>query len=313
MRYTEAGGRRWSLFTLGTVQLGMDYGLGNDRAKPSEKKAFAVLDRAAEAGVINIDTANNYGDSEKVIGRWLGSRRAAGLPLPRITTKIGPFIHGDAGELADDMLRQTEKSLKTLGVESFDCLMLHNYSDLMSAPDEVGNFMRRMKAEGICRRTGVSLYSSDDYFKAAEAGFDAVQIPMNVFDWRQIECGGVKALRSAGMLIFVRSVFMQGMVFLRPEDLEPRMSFALPYLMRYLDICGEFGLSPDVLALSFALSVPGVTSAVIGCDNPEQVSRNAALFERTAELTPDQISRLRDAFADIDPRVTDPRLWNKQS
>ena len=311
MRYIDAGGRRMSAFTLGTVQLGMDYGLGADRAKPSEEKAFAVLDRAMESGVDNLDTANNYGDSEKVIGRWLQRRREQGLALPQITTKIGPFDHASPEALRADMLRQTERSLKTLGIDAFDCLMLHNYGDFSSNPDETCRFLQRMKAEGIARRIAVSVYADDDYRLVARSGFDAVQIPQNVFDWRQIESGGIEALKSAGMLIFVRSVFLQGLVFHTPETLPDRLAFAAPYLQRYLDLCAAFGLSPAVLALSFVLSLPGVTTAVMGCDNPEQVSQNAALFDRTVTLTPSQMDALREAFADIDPRVPDPRVWSK--
>ena len=46
MRYTTVQGITMSAFTLGTVQLGMDYGLGEDRAKPSEEKARGILDAA---------------------------------------------------------------------------------------------------------------------------------------------------------------------------------------------------------------------------------------------------------------------------
>ena len=123
--------------------------------------------------------------------------------------------------------------------------------------------------------------------------------------------GGIEALQKAGMLIFVRSVFLQGLVFHTPETLPDRLAFAAPYLQRYLDLCAGFGLSPAVLALSFVLSLPGVTTAVMGCDNPEQVSQNAALFDQTVTLTPSQMDALRSAFADIDPRVPDPRVWSK--
>ena len=41
MKYVNANGKQMSIFTLGTVQLGMDYGLGEHRKKPSEEKASA--------------------------------------------------------------------------------------------------------------------------------------------------------------------------------------------------------------------------------------------------------------------------------
>ena len=48
MKYITAKEQKLSMFSLGTVQLGMNYGIGEDRAKPSEEKALALLDRAME-------------------------------------------------------------------------------------------------------------------------------------------------------------------------------------------------------------------------------------------------------------------------
>jgi len=129
MKYITAKSQKLSVFSLGTVQLGMTYGLGEDREKPSEEKAFSILDTAMELGVNNLDTANNYGDSEEVIGRWLKKRREENKNLPWIVTKIGPFKHGSYDILRDDILYQTESCLKNLGVDSLDCLMVHDLDD----------------------------------------------------------------------------------------------------------------------------------------------------------------------------------------
>lgn len=60
-----------SKMTLGTVQLGLNYGIANNEGKPDEEKAFRILDSALASGVNCIDTAAIYGDSEKVIGKYL--------------------------------------------------------------------------------------------------------------------------------------------------------------------------------------------------------------------------------------------------
>ena len=86
MKYVQAKGLNLSAFALGTVQLGIEYGLGEHSAKPTEEAAFAILDRAVDLGVNTLDTANNYGDSEAVIGRWLTKRKADGKKLPYILT-----------------------------------------------------------------------------------------------------------------------------------------------------------------------------------------------------------------------------------
>lgn len=299
------GGVPVSAFTLGTVQLGMDYGLTGRTAKPTEAEAFAVLDRAAALGVRTLDTANNYGDSERLIGRWLRRRG----DRPAVVTKIGPLDHSSPRALRADILRQTEASLRQLGLERLDLLMVHDFDDYARDPATVRDAFAGLQADGLIRLRGLSAYSRHDYGVLADSGFDAVQIPLNVFDWARIDDGGVGRLADAGMAIFVRSVFLQGLVFCRPEELDRRMDFCVPYLERYLRLCGDFGMTPAVLALSFALSVPGVTSAVLGCQTPEQAADNCRLFEQAVPLDRGQMDRLHRAFRDVDPRVVNPGCW----
>ncbi len=309
MKYVVEKGQKLSRFSLGTVQLGMKYGLGEDNEKPSEEAAFALLDRAMDLGVDNLDTANNYGDSQAVIGRWLKTRREAGKATPWIVTKIGPLKHGSYEALRDDVLFQTEGCLKELGVDTLDCLMLHNFEDYEQDPDGMRKIFEELKARGAYRYSAISAYSRHDYGMLADSGFDATQIPMNVFDWEQLNSGGMAKLEQSGMMVFVRSVFLQGLVFHKSEALHPEMSFCRPYVEKYQNLCKEFGLSPAVLALSFVLSVPGVTTTVLGCDNIQQLEANAKLMDETVTLTAEQMQLLHDAFTGIDPRVINPGCW----
>lgn len=298
-----------SRFSLGTVQIGMTYGLGEHKEKPSEEAAYALLDQAMELGIDNLDTANNYGDAEAVIGRWLNKRRANSQTLPWIVTKIGPMKHGSFDILRDDILRQTEGCCKNLGVDTLDCLMLHNFEDYEQDPDGIRKVFEEMKKQNLFRYSAISAYSRHDYGMIAESGFDATQIPLNVFDWGQIENGGIEKIAKSEMMIFIRSVFLQGLVFHTPEDLDPRMHFCVPYLRRFRELCREFEVSAPVLALSFVLSVPGVTTAVLGCDTPDQAVQNCKLFDQTISLNEQQMGLLREAFWNIDPRVINPGCW----
>ncbi len=309
MKYVNAKALNLSAFALGTVQLGMQYGLGEDSAKPSEEKSFAMLDRAMELGINTLDTANNYGDSEAVIGRWLKKRRAEGKSLPWVVDKIGPLKHGSYDILRDDVYRQVEGCLNTLGINAIDCLMLHNFEDYEKDRDALQKIFAELKTQKLYEYSAISAYSFHDYGMIADSGFDATQIPQNVFDWGQIENGGLQKIADAGMMIFTRSVFLQGLVFHTPEDLDPRMEFCFPYLRKFIGLCKEFALDPAALALSFVLSLPGVTQAVMGCDNISQVEANCALFDRTVKLTAEQMKKLHEAFHGIDPRVINPSSW----
>jgi len=309
MKYSEKKGLKLSAFQLGTVQLGMDYGITGKTDKPSESYAYEILNTAIKNGVNTLDTANNYGDSERVIGKWLSSIDTTSRPV--IITKIGPFDHSSEAALREDIRRQAQMSLVTLGVDTVDVMMLHNFEDYLADPEVVIEEFKKIKEEGKARLIATSAYSEHDYRAIAVSGFEAVQIPLNVFDHTRINDGGIGALAEAGVAIFARSVFLQGLVFMNPDTLQPKMRFAEDALRKYLAIAEKFDMSPDVLAVSFALSIPGVTSVVLGCQTPEQVVANAEMTDKTRVLTRDEMDEIRNAFEDIERAVVDPRLWPK--
>lgn len=306
MDYRKIGDLDISLFTLGTVQLGIDYGIVGSTQKPTQEAAFAVLDTAARLGVSTWDTANNYGDSERVIGNWVAGGRG---PKPTLITKIGPLDHSSNAALRSDILRQTEQCCKDLQVEHLDMLMLHDFMDYAQNPDVCTAAFRELKDSGVIRTSAISAYSEHDYHVMADSEFDAVQIPLNVFDWGKIESGEMEALKKAGKSVFTRSVFLQGLVFMDPRKLPEKMAFCQPTLEKFQALCREFEVSPAVLALSYVLSVPGVTSVVLGCQTPQQVESNCDMVAGRLDLTAAHMEALRKAFADTPRRVLDPRIW----
>ena len=58
---------------LGTVQLGLHYGINNKVGMLTDEQAFEVLDAAYEAGFRAVDTAPAYGESERRIAADLGT------------------------------------------------------------------------------------------------------------------------------------------------------------------------------------------------------------------------------------------------
>lgn len=79
--------------------------------------------RALELGINYFDNAPDYGDgaAETNLGRALKALRAR----PAVTSKV-EIRHGDLGDIARHVVRSCEASLKRLGLERIDCLMIHN-------------------------------------------------------------------------------------------------------------------------------------------------------------------------------------------
>ena len=57
MKYNETKGVSISELSLGTVQLGVSYGINNQSGKPDRTQAFGILDTALTNGISALDTA----------------------------------------------------------------------------------------------------------------------------------------------------------------------------------------------------------------------------------------------------------------
>ena len=309
MKTNTIKGINISALSLGTVQLGLSYGINNADGKPSQETANAILNAAIDGGINTLDTAGAYGDSEVVIGNWLKTVPAEKRPF--IVTKAAGLDHSSLENLRKDLFGRVKTSKERLGVEKLDLLMLHHFDDYLCDKENVRMVMEELKASGEVRFIGASAYSHHDYGELADTGFDATQIPLNLFDWKQIENGGLKKLEQSGMMVFVRSVYLQGLVFQKPETLAPHMEFARPTLEKFQYLCKKYELTPAALALSYALSLPGVTSLVLGSEKAEQVRQNLALMDQAVELSAEQMAEIRELFLDTPEQVLNPALWPK--
>lgn len=307
MKNNTCKGVEVSALSLGTVQLGVNYGINNDAGKPDREASMKILDCALAAGVNALDTAAAYGDSEEIIGQWLKTIPEEKRPL--ITTKLKHLDHSSLENLRADVRRQLEGCKERLGLKTIPVLMLHSFEEYESDRENVRTVFEELKASGEIRFSGISAYAHHDYGVIAESGFDAVQIPLNIFDWRQSENGGLEKLRKSGMMIFVRSVYLQGLVFKDPANLAPEMEFCRETLEKFRMLCGKYNMTPAQLAISFALSVPGVMSLVLGCEKVEQVQQNAQLLDSCVTLSDEQMQEIKALFKDTDDHVLNPGTW----
>ena len=309
MKVNTVKGLDITVLSLGTVQLGMDYGIHNANGKPSLETSFRILDAAMAAGINTLDTAAGYGNSEEVIGAWLKTIPEDQRPF--IVTKAAKLDHSSLDALRADLKERVKTSRERLGLSQLPLLMLHNCEDYLCDKENVKLVFEELKASGDILYSGISAYSNHDYGELAASGFDAVQIPVNIFDWGQIENGGLQKLKDSGMMIFVRSVYLQGLVFQDPETLPAHIAFCKETLVKFRTLCDKYQLSPAVLALSYVLSLPGVTSLVLGSETVEQVQQNAQLLNTTVTLSPAQMAEIRENFLNTDIKVLNPGLWPK--
>ena len=298
MKSACAGGKQLPAMTIGTVQLGMNYGIANESGKPDEEKSFAILKTAFENGAASLDTSPAYGDSEAVIGRFLRTWRKE---TPFITTKI-PVQRDRECAFESFVLSSVEGSLKRLGINKLDCVLLHGANNMFDYRGEAASAMEKLLVRGLADRVGVSLYTAEELEEMLRYPvYTATQVPMSIFDQRLIAGGYVRRLKEAGYTVFVRSVFLQGVFFLDPDKVTDPILVrcAVPAIRLIRQIAAQEGMSVSQLAIAFMRDTEGVSSLVLGADNPDQVRENAAQFAAPA-LAPAVRARLERELAGVD-------------
>lgn len=288
-----------SSMTLGTVQLGMNYGIANQAGKPSEEKSFAILSAALSNGINCLDTARGYGDSEEVIGRFLRSWKGAS---PRLITKIPPLQGSSRKELERFAAQAMERSLEALGVAKVDSVMLHGAKDPAIHGTACADIMKGLISRGYTDHVGVSVYTAQDIESMLSYDvFSLTQVPMSIFDQRLIAEGWIQKLQQRDYRVFVRSVFLQGLFFLDPDAITDPilLKHAEPKLRLLQRIAAQADMTVAQLAIAFIRDCPGVTSLVLGADTPQQVEHNIAYFD-TPPLSQDIMQQLRAEFREVD-------------
>ena len=241
---------------LGTAQFGLDHGLSNLRGRMSETEAKATLGLAADHGVQLLDTSAAFGAAEEVIGRAMPRTR----PF-RIVTRT---IAVDAG--LSNVEAQARRSLRALGVPKAYALLVGGAEDLTGPHgDELWKMVQGLKGEGLFEKVGVSATSNDSPAALARRFKpDIVQVPVSLLDQRLVQSGDLERLADQGVEVHLRSIFMQGLLFLPRDGLPPALTDAGPRLSRIRREIAEAGADPLQAALAFALQRPEAQSVIVG-------------------------------------------------
>lgn len=253
-----------SEIALGTVELGLDYGIHvpGERLRPSESEASVLLHRALGLGVNVIDTARAYGTSEALIGRALRHRRNEFTLVSKVKT-----FHTEMESLherRDAMLRSVRESLAQLQTDHLDLLLLHS-----SSLEEIGEplyaeVLEECRGAGWTRFTGASVYGTAAAKAAADSGrYDCLQVSWNLLD-RSVEAEVLPAAATRGVGLMVRSVLMRGALTSRRSHLPASLAPITEAADALASLAREAGISLPELAFRYILSQPGPITALVG-------------------------------------------------
>lgn len=282
---------------LGTVQLGLDYGINNNSGKPSQDDAYNILDVAYKSGIRCLDTATAYGNSEEIIGAFHENSKQNFS----VFTKFHVAENSDISSLLTS-------SLNKLSVNVIDVLFFHSYQDFKANPKMLSELTNEVD-KGNIKKIGVSVYTNkevEDLLNYPEV--EVVQVPFNLLDNEGRRGEVFSKAKRQGKEIHTRSAFLQGVFF---KDVVNMPNYLLPLrkaLKEIQHIAIQSNLRIASLALNYALSKPYIDRVLFGVENVRQLKSNLIA---TKDTLPSEIEEAIDAISVDEPRLLNPALWSK--
>lgn len=298
-----------SVIALGTVSLGLDYGIEapGEFGRPAEADAIRLLQQAADAGISLFDTAPAYGESERLLGQALRS-----YPQCYIATKVPVPMDANGSPMRNTPLRRAvqgsmENSLHALQRNVLDIVQIHNATADIIAQGEMAEALLQAQKQGKVRFLGASVYGEEAALAAVEAGcFDVIQVAYNVLDQRMAR-RVFPAAERAGVGILVRSALLKGALTAKARWLPPELAELRQAAERAMDILAGSWQSLPEAALRFCLSAPQVATVLIGARTPEEL-RPALAAAEAGPLSEEVLART-PALALAEERWLNPTYW----
>lgn len=272
--------------------------------KPDIGAVSRLLNAALDAGLNALDTAECYWAgseetaSERLIGETIGHRRDEFF----LFTKCGHASGIDAPDWSPELLTQSiDRSLKRLRTDCVDLVQLHSCGADILRQGDVISVLQQARDAGKTRFIGYSGDGENAKYAIETGAFDTLQTSVNVMD-QECVTKTLPLAEARGMGVIAKRPIANGVW--RHSDEAEVPDYRKSYWERMQKLDYEFlrtaeGDAITRTVLRFALSAPGVTTAIVGTKNPERWSQNAALLAEGATLSKSEFAAIRDRWQQV--------------
>lgn len=245
---------------LGTAQFGMDYGVNNKKGKISKGEVFEILNESLQCNIDVLDTAYAYSESESLIGQFIGKSKKPGF---KVISKLPECKPREVRSVFDS-------SVKRLSVDTLYGYMIHNFQHYRQNP-EIWDILKELKSEGGVEKIGVSLYFPHEleHILKNRIDIDIIQVPYSIFDRRFEQY--FSELKNDDVEIHVRSVFLQGLVFKDPSELDGYFAKIKKKIADLNSMSAELNIPIVALCRDFAILNRFVDRVVVGVDSMDNL------------------------------------------
>ena len=289
-----------------------------------EAGTFRQLDRAVDAGLNFIDTADMYsrwvpghtgGESEALIGKWFAKSGRRNQVL--IATKVGVEMgEGKSGLGAKYIARAVDDSLRRLQTDHIDLYQAHEDDPKTPLEETMDAFDRLVKA-GKVRFIGASNYSGERLADALEisranglASYVSLQPHYNLMERQRYESELLPVVQKyeLGTIPYfaLASGFLTGKYRRGASDAKTERA---PMVEKYRNDLGyavvealeevakAHGATPARVALAWLLAQPGITAPIASATSDSQL--DDLIAAPSLQLSAAEIERLNEVSAPV--------------
>ena len=284
-----------SKVVIGTANFENIYGIRKKRVKKNNIRN--ILNYARKINIKYIDTASNYGLSEKVLGNTIKNDF-------EIISKFSK-INFELSSVKAQIEKILKNSLLHLRRKSIYGYLVHEANDLISENGKkIVKALINLKKRGKIKKIGVSVYTTTELNKILKIFKpDIIQIPINILNQQFIKKNYLRKIQKLGIEIHARSLFFQGLLLKNNYKFLPKKN-KLRKKIEHLDsVCKKYSIPKLMLLIKFVAQIPEVNKIVVGIDSTNQLKKiiNANNGSKLAV----NFSR----YSVTEKEILDPRLW----
>lgn len=289
---------------IGSAQFGLPYGITNSSGAVPYNEVASILRYALKNSITLIDTAQSYGDAEKVLGESLPNLHNFKL-TSKLVPQSDPIFTSESTAQWEEAFRKTLMQLRVDRLHSF---LLHDVMDLAKAGSiHLQSWLLSLKERGLVKNVGVSIYEPIELEAIDLSIVDVVQLPYSIYDQRMYADGTLKMLRNNNIKVQARSVFLQGLLLTEPDswpewiphnERDHHRAFVSAVKSRNLTLLQS--------ALQFVFSQPLLDSIVVGFCSLRQVEETCTILK---SITDDPSRPLCEWSLSGSSILLDPRRW----
>ncbi|MDX2082006.1 MAG: aldo/keto reductase [Terrimicrobiaceae bacterium] len=279
------------------------YGIGGGYRRKDPAEAKRAVERALDVGINYFDSAPFvYGDSEKIVGAVVGSRRNSVI----LASKVEEF-----DRFSNPVRECVEQSLRSYGTDYLDILQ---FRDPSAGKVQRFRFLEEaeaLKSEGKIRFAAVTIgdtHQTTEGRYALDAGFPVIQLAYNLI-FSQAEEDLLDAAHTAGCGIVARGPLCKGFLAARLNDIpadigaDPNFRWFTPEegsnllkIQSALGFLARDGRSLAQAAIQFVLRHPAIATTIPSLETEADVDELAGALAVPA-LSEEEIQRARAAVS----------------